>query len=48
MTVRALLGMALFNAMIISSIFYHVGGERFVIDPMDPFNKDNAAKNRQI
>jgi hypothetical protein len=36
MALRALLGIALFNTMIVSSVFHNVGAARLVIDPADP------------
>ena len=36
MALKALFGIALFNAMILSSVFHNVGGGRFIFDPLHP------------
>ena len=47
MSIRSLVGLSLFNAMILSTVFYHVGGERLDLNTMD-LNPDTIAKDRQI
>ena len=51
MALKALFAIALFNAMILSSVFHNVGKGRFIFDPLHPeetVDHDQRVRNNFI